>query len=215
MRKWLKIALIVVIAAAAVGWFKRDWIMARLYLTTLESEGRVRSLQVERVIETLEVVPGQVVVDLGAGTGLFSRPLARAVGPGGTAYAVDINADLLAHIERTAVEQGLDNLVAVQATTDDPQIPEPADLILICDTLHHISNRPTYLTSLRHYLRPGGRVAVIDFFESVHLAPSMHYSLEELDGWARAAGFTKAASYDFLDSNFFVVYSCGDCPEYN
>ena len=212
MRKTLVIVLTIVAAVVVVGWINLDWIMARVYLTVLESDGRVRSLQIERVLETLEVGPGQVVVDLGAGTGLFSRPLAAAVAPDGRAYAVDINADLLSHIERTAAAEGLVNLVTVLASADDPRIPEPADLILICDTLHHIPDRSEYLKTLRRYLRPGGRVAVIDFQDSVHVLPSMHYSLEALDGWARAAGLTRTASYDFLGRNFFVVFSCEECP---
>lgn len=177
------------------------------FIRRMESPERVEKLQVERVLETLQISPGQKIADLGAGSGLFSRPMARRVAPGGVVYAVDVDPNLLQHIEKSARQEPLSTLRTVLASEDDPRIPEPVDLIFLCDTLHHMNQRPAYLQGLRRYLRPGGRIAVIDFLEewpSGH--EHMRYTVQELDGWMRQAGFQREAEYDFLENNFFVVY---------
>jgi ubiquinone/menaquinone biosynthesis C-methylase UbiE len=212
----LAVAAALLLAAAVVlGWLYRDWLIAQAYKLMLEGPSRVASLRIDRVIETLEIGPGQRIVDLGTGTGVFARPFARAVAGDGIVYAVDVNRELLEHVDNTARKQGIGNIRTVLAAADDPRIPEPVDLIFICDTLHHISNRDAYLTTLRRYLNPGGRVAVIDFRQgdSPHLTGSMKYTLQQLDGWMEQAGYTLAGRHDFLDDNFFVVYRCDSCPD--
>ncbi len=183
---------------------------AQEYVKLLESERRVEQLQVERVVEALQCSPGQKIADLGAGSGLFTRPMARKVGTEGKVYAIDIDPELLKHIEKTAQAAGLSNIQTVLAAEDDPKIPEPVDLIVIIDTLHHIGNQALYLKNLRRYLRPSGRIAVIDF--SKNWPPSheeMKFSLDELEQWMRAAGFKRIEKHDFLENNFFVIYQLG------
>jgi arsenite methyltransferase len=177
------------------------------YIKLLESERRIEGLQVARVIEALNLKLGQRVCDLGAGSGLFTRPLARVVGPTGVVYAVDIDPALLKHVEKTAQEQKLANIKTVLAAGDDPKIPEPVDLIAIIDTLHHIPNQPTYLKNLRRYLKPQGRIAVIDFSKTWPAGhEQMIYKLEDLNGWMQAAGLQLVTQHYFLDNDFFVVY---------
>jgi len=180
---------------------------AEEYIKVLEAERRIEGLQVPRVIEALNVKPGQRICDLGSGSGLFTRPLAQAVGPQGAVYAVDIDPGLLKHVEKTAQEQKLANIKTVLAAEADPKIPEPVDLIAIIDTLHHIANQPTYLKNLRRYLRPNGRIAVIDFSKTWPAGhEKMIYKLEDLNGWMQAAGLKLVTQHYFLDNDFFVVY---------
>jgi ubiquinone/menaquinone biosynthesis C-methylase UbiE len=164
------------------------------------------------VTAALGLVPGQKVADIGAGSGLFSRSLARSVGPEGIVYAVDIRQTLLDFIEKSALENDLSNIKTVLAVEDDALIPEPVDLIFICDTLHHISGRADYLKSLRRYLKPSGRLAIIDFVRSPHILSSDHYSLRELEFWLTEAGYQPTGRHTFLQNNFFVVYACPTCP---
>jgi ubiquinone/menaquinone biosynthesis C-methylase UbiE len=164
-------------------------------------------MQVPRVVETLAITPGMKVADLGSGSGLVSRPIARAVGPDGVVYAIDIDPGLLKIVEQKAGEAGIRNIRTVLAATDDPKIPEPVDLVLICDTLHHIENRDVYLTTLARYVKPGGRVGVIDFSERWPEGHEpMRYSESQLDSWMTGAGFRRTASHNWLDNSFFVVY---------
>ncbi len=177
------------------------------YIKLLESERRQTDLQVAKVIETLKIKPGQRVADIGSGSGLFTRPLAKQAGSKGVVYAVDIDSELLKHVEKTATEQKLTNIKTIMGAEDDPKLPEKVDLIVIIDTLHHIANQPTYLKGLKKYLKPRGRIALIDFTKTWPAGhEKMVYKLEDLDGWMKAAGFKQVEKYDFLDNDFFVVY---------
>jgi ubiquinone/menaquinone biosynthesis C-methylase UbiE len=178
------------------------------YAKFLEGAARVARMQVPRVVDALELKPGMKVADIGSGSGLFTRPIARAVAPGGVAYAVDVDEGLLKVVTRTAAGEKIGNLRAVIAAPRDPGLPEPVDLAFICDTLHHIEEPAAYLKTLKKYLKPGGRVAIIDFaaqWPQGH--ESMRYSAADLEGWLTAAGFSRVASHDWLENSFFVVYT--------
>ena len=203
MRFLALFALIVSTAAAAAGQ-QRD---PEQYARFLESSERVAHMEVDRVVSALKLQPGQIVADLGSGSGLFTRALARAVAPGGTALAVDIDQALLAIVLRSAERSKLTNIRAVQAAADDPRLPSPVDLIFICDTFHHLPDKPAYARTLARYTKPGGRVAVIDFtneWPSGH--EQMRYTLQDLDGWMTTAGFARQQTFDFPENSFFVVY---------
>ncbi len=201
----------IVIVLSFFTWLNREWIIGKVYLYTLESTDRVENLQVDRVIQALRLQTGQKVADVGAGTGVFSFPLAEALGDSGRVYAVDVNPELLSHIEETARAEGVENIQTVLAAENDPLIPEAVDLIFLCDTLHHIDNQAEYVKTLRKYLRAGRRVAVIDFGEdSPHLLPSMKYSLLELKQWMQADEYELMEEHDFLQDNFFVIHRYGD-----
>jgi arsenite methyltransferase len=175
------------------------------YIKRLEAEHRVKDLQIDRVVETLKISPGQKVADLGSGSGLFTRPISRKVGENGTVFAIDIDPELLKHIEKTAEKPS--NIRTVLATEDDPKIPERVDLIIIIDTLHHIRNREAYLKNLRNYLQPSGRLAIIDFSKEWPADHGqMKYTLEELEIWMKDAGYKRLEKHDFLNNNFFVIF---------
>ena len=173
----------------------------------LEGADRVARMQVPRVVTSLDLKPGMKVADIGAGSGLFTRPIARAIGPHGVAFAVDIDPGLLKIIERSAASEKIANIRTIQATAADPKLPEPVDLAFVCDTLHHIEKPDAYLQTLKKYLTPEGRIAVIDFTERWPQGhESMRYSLDQLDAWMKAAGMARVASHDWLDNSFFVIY---------
>jgi arsenite methyltransferase len=177
------------------------------YAKTLEGAARVARMQVPRVIETLVIPPGSRVADIGAGSGLFSRPIAQHLGRAGVLYAVDIDPGLLKIIDRRAKEESLTNIRTILAATDDPKLPEQVDLAFICDALHHIGNQGTYFKTLAKYIKPGGRIAVIDFSETWPIGhEKMRYSVADLDGWMKAIGFTQTGSHSYLDNSFFVIY---------
>ncbi len=177
------------------------------YIQILESAERVKKLQVERVIEALNIEPGQRIADLGAGSGLFSRPLANLVGPDGVVYAIDIDSDLLEHVNETAMEQNLTNIQTVLASEQDPRIPDGVDLALICDTLHQIGDPSTYLKGLTSYLRPSARIAVIDYENDwPRRFESAKFTVDDLDKWMTDAGLQREEKFDFLEDNFFVTY---------
>lgn len=116
----------------------------------------------EAVIAALDLAQGARVADIGSATGYFTVRLARKV-PRGTVYGVDIEPDMVRYLSARARKEGLDNLRGVIGGPDDPKLPEPVDLVFLCNTYHHISDRVAYFGKVRRMLRAGGRVAVVDF----------------------------------------------------
>lgn len=119
----------------------------------------------ERVIAELEIVPGQRVADLGSGGGYFTFRLADAVKPDGIVYAVDVDTAMNEDLARRAQARGYQNIEIVQASFEDPKIPGGGvDLIFTSNTYHHITEkRREYFDNARRFLKPGGRIAIIDY----------------------------------------------------
>jgi ubiquinone/menaquinone biosynthesis C-methylase UbiE len=129
-------------------------------------EGPDRDIFARRhqIVSACRVRPGMAVADIGAGTGLFTRLFASAVGPAGTVYAVDIAPKFVEHIGETCKVNGLTNVVGVVCPPDSVGLsPGSIDLAFICDTYHHFEFPFRTMSSLHRALRSGGRVVVIDF----------------------------------------------------
>lgn len=134
----------------------------------------------------------ELVADVGAGTGYFSVKIAKRV-PSGKVFAVDVEGDMVRYLKERATREGLTNLVAVQSTADDPKIPEPVDVVLVVDTLHHIGAREAYFKKLRASLRPGGRVVIVDFHAEATMGPPKEHrlSVDDVVAEAKASGLVK------------------------
>jgi ubiquinone/menaquinone biosynthesis C-methylase UbiE len=191
----------VAVALLAGGW---TWIKAQFYIDHMETEDRLERIQVERVVQALELAPGSAVADIGAGSGLFTRAMAKEVSPG-VVYAVDINANLLTHIEKTAQQAGLANIETVLASEDDPRLPDALDIVFICDTLHYIDEPEQYLRELHAHVRPGGRVAIIDFFRNWP-PMSNQFSPDQLESWMKLAGFALVRKHDFIEDQYLLIF---------
>jgi SAM-dependent methyltransferase len=186
------------------------------YLWMLEREQREEYQQKDRVLETLELKPGSFVADVGAGSGYFSIPIARAIGPEGTLLATDIRQEMLDYIARRARIERLDNIELLLAKSDDPMLPPgKADLILMVDVFHYITDpeaRMAFGKKLRAGLAPGGRLVVIDFVPKPWAErpwgppESQHLAEETLTADLAQAGLSRVARHDFISEQFFVVY---------
>jgi len=179
------------------------------WLKTLDSQNRVVRLKVDEAVARLGLAPGAVVADIGAGSGVFTVPLARAV-PQGRVYAVDIDQGLVDHIARKAEEARAANVKPVLGGFTDPRLPaRDVDVAFIFDVLHHIEDRATYLRSLAGYLRPGGRIAVIDFHPELgpHKNDSqLQVTRDQTREWMAAAGLRPLAEHALYDDKWYVVY---------
>jgi ubiquinone/menaquinone biosynthesis C-methylase UbiE len=179
------------------------------WLKTLDSQNRVARLKVDEAVSRLGLAPGAVVADIGAGSGVFTVPLARAV-PQGRVYAVDIDQGLVDHIARKAEEARAANVKPVLGGFTDPRLPaRDVDVAFIFDVLHHIEDRATYLRSLAGYLRPGGRIAVIDFHPELgphKNDPQLQVTRDQTREWMAAAGLRPLAEHALYDDKWYVVY---------
>ena len=166
--------------------------------------------QPEKVVAALKLSPGDHVADIGAGGGYFTFKLAKAVGPTGKVYAVDIDGAMIDLIAQRAQKDSVPNVATIVAKVDDPLLPKTAvDLVFTCNTYHHIDNPLVYFSNLRKYLRPGGKIAIIDFdrrawFESLlrHHTPTGSIKRE-----IEQAGYTLQQELDFLDRQSFLIFA--------
>jgi SAM-dependent methyltransferase len=177
---------------------------------TLESPERIASLRTGEVIAKLNLKPTDVVADLGAGTGLFSLPLAKAV-PSGRVYSVELDEGFLTQIRGKAKTENVTNIVPVLGKFTDPSLPaRDVDVAFFHDVLHHVENRAAYVKSVASYLKPGGRIVVIEFNpgDSPHKAePSLIVSREQTAAWMADAGLVPDGDIQLFPDKYFVVYT--------
>jgi ubiquinone/menaquinone biosynthesis C-methylase UbiE len=180
------------------------------WIASLETPARVQSLKIAEVLRKLALRPGMIVADIGAGTGVFSLEFSRSIKPGGKVYAVEVDEKLIEHITSSATEQGIVNLEGVYGDYDDPSLPAEIDFAFLNDVLHHIAHRDVYLKNLAGYLKPGGRVAVIDFKpgQGDHANdPALQVGLEQTTAWMTAAGLKPLETiHDLFPDRWFVIY---------
>ncbi|GIU77186.1 MAG: methyltransferase type 11 [Bryobacteraceae bacterium] len=173
--------------------------MARM----LEEPGRAAWQKPDEVVAALKIREGEIIADIGAGTGYFTRRFAVRAGK---VYAVDVNRSLLEQIQAL----GLPNVVAVPAAPDDPKLPQGGvDTIFFCNVLHHIENRPAYYEKLRAALRPGGRIVVIDFHKRplpVGPPPDEKLAEEEVIAEFQKSGFRLDRKHDWLEHQYFLEF---------
>jgi ubiquinone/menaquinone biosynthesis C-methylase UbiE len=145
----------------------------------------------ERVIAALDLKHGESVADIGAGTGYFTIRLAKsALKP--VVYAVDIEPSMVEYTFGRAKQELLDNVIGVTADTDRTNLPAPVDVVLIVDTFHHLPNRVAYFQGLKQQLKPGARLAIIDWRTDSSEGPPVEfrYSPEQISAELAQAGFS-------------------------
>ncbi len=173
------------------------------YAENLEAASRAAWQMPDKVVEALALRPDEIVADIGAGTGYFTRRIAPRVAK---VYAVDIDAELL----EKAAASSPKNVETVLATPDDPKLPaDSVDTIFICDVIHHLHDRASYYQKLRSALKPGGRIVIIDFYKRelpVGPPPGMKLTEEQVVEELAAVGFEKTASHDFLPYQYFLEF---------
>ena len=180
------------------------------YVAKMEDPSRDAWQKPDEVVRALGVSPGQTVGDVGAGPGDFSLRFARAVQGGhGRVFATDVEPRMLAALQKRLRASGLRNLTPVLGLEDDALLPEGScDLVLIVDTYHHFPDGPTFLRRLAGALRPGGRIANIDFHERelpVGPPPAHKVPRARFLGDAKEAGLRLVAEHEFLPFQYFVV----------
>ncbi len=182
---------------------------AKEWIKSMERPGRLAKLKTDEIITRLELKPGDLVADVGAGSGVFSWPLARAVAPGGTVYAVEVDPGFLDFIREGAQKRGLDNVFPVLGEFTDPKLPvRNLDLAYFHNVLHHIEGRQAYLQTLSGYLKPNARIVIIDLIEG-HKEPEMKMTLDQVKDWMAAISFRMTGEYSVFEDRFFAVFSRG------
>jgi SAM-dependent methyltransferase len=150
---------------APEGGYHHRFQNAEQWSRIFDDPGRDQWQKPEQVIAQLQLQPDAKVADIGAGTGYFAMRLAKKI-PSGIVYAIDVEPDMAAFLDRRAKKEGLGNIRTVLADADNPKIPEPVDLIFVCDTYHHIGHRSDYFRKLHASLLPQGRIVIVDYYKN-------------------------------------------------
>lgn len=183
------------------------------FIGRFEREGRDAFDHRHEILKVCRIKPGMAVADVGAGTGLFTRMFAKAVGPKGTVYAVDISEKFVKHVEQSAQADGLKNVVGVVCSQDSVKLPaNSVDLAFICDTYHHFEFPHKTMRSIHRALKPGGQVVLIDFHRIKgkssdwimnHVRAGQEVFVKEI----LEAGFRQVEEKkDMLDESYFVRF---------
>ncbi|HEU4684046.1 MAG TPA: methyltransferase [Nitrospira sp.] len=183
------------------------------YLERLERPERDHDQKPAQVVDALSLKPGMSVADLGAGSGYFTRRFLEAVTETGKVFAIDVEPEALKHIERSLVQLHRPYKAEfILAKPDNPNIPVASvDLVFLCNTYHHLEDRAAYFRNLRPSLKPGGRIAIVDFhhdersgdlgFSKRHLVPR-----DKVVDEMTAAGYRLTNEHTFLPRQYFLEF---------
>ena len=130
----------------------------------LERTERMDEERPDLVLNALDLKPGMTVADIGAGTGYYTWRIAQRIGAAGTVYAVDVQPEMIKALEQQMSRRGIANVKAVPGTPADPKLPRNSlDLALMVDVYHEFEQPYEMLAAIVGALKPGGRVAFVEF----------------------------------------------------
>ena len=169
-----------------------------------------------KAIQALQVRPGQVVADIGAGSGYYTVRLAREVGATGKVYGTDIQPGMLALLARNVARAQIDNVVPVLGTPEDPRLPPDAlDLALMVDVYHELAAPQAFIRRLRVSLKRTGRLVLLEFRKEdprVPIRPEHKMSVAEVRQELEPEGFRLSAVLDDLPWQHILVLTRTDAP---
>lgn len=162
-------------------------------------------------IGSLQLQEGYAIADIGSGGGYFTLEFAKKVGRMGRVYAVATQAKNLDFIRHQSEQKGLDNIAFVLATGDEMNLPEAGlDLAFVRNAFHHVPEPAKYFRNLKGFLKPSGKVAVIEHKPKGGLSfVSMfkHYTpVEVILREMKNAGYLLVQSFDFLPEQTFNLF---------
>ena len=181
----------------------------------LERAERVDEEQPERVLDALGVRPGNVVADVGCGSGFYARRAAARVQPGGTVYCEDIQFEMLEIAKGRVAAEGVEGIIPVLGTAVDPMLPEgEVDWVIIADVYHEMSHPEQMLAGIRRALAPDGRVALLEYRvedgTGDWIKADHRMSVRQVLSEWQAAGFELEALHDFLPAQHLFVFRASD-----
>jgi len=162
-----------------------------------------------KAIDALELRPGMVVADIGAGSGYYASRMARRVGPSGRVYATDIQQGMIDLLDRRIRSEGLANVTTVLGGMDDPKLPANSiDLAIMVDVYHELQQPQIFLQRLKTTFKPGGRLVLLEFRKEDPKVPILEVhkmSVAEVKQELEAEGFVLDRVIDVLPWQHIIV----------
>lgn len=183
----------------------------KAYMKALDDPKRDEYQKPHEVLSALNIKPGEIIADIGAGTGYFTFRLAHHVGDKGKVYAVDVSPDMVKHVNRRIRDTKATNVVSILAEFDDPLLADQSvNRFFICDVWHHVDDQKKYLAQMRKMLKPGGEIVMIDFHKKeLPFGPPLQMKIarEDLVKQMEGNGFKLAKEHTFLPHQYFLVFA--------
>jgi ubiquinone/menaquinone biosynthesis C-methylase UbiE len=211
--------LLFLAAAAATGALEaaqEGRILSPRNVAAMESEDRDLWQKPRQVVEALRIRPDSVVADIGTGSGYFVPHISQALEAEGKLYAVDIQQEMLAFVERKVGELGLTNVTTVLSQENDTRLePGSVDLALLVDVYYELRSPRLLLSNIRKVLKPDGRLAIIDFHSKKGIpgvGPPRRHRVPErrLIKEVQSAGFVLAEKHSFLPYQYFLIFTSAE-----
>src|SRR5437867_915038 len=188
--------------APVMGYQGADW---------LERAERIEEEEPDVALDVLKIPKGASVADIGAGSGYITVRLARRVGPEGKVYANDLQPQMLELLKRRLIHDRIANVIVVQGTIDDPNLPVASvDLELMVDVYHELSQPQAMLRHLREALKPGGRLVLLEYRKedpTIPIRPEHKMSVAEAKLEVEAEGFTLSKVDDALPRQHILIFT--------
>ena len=184
------------------------------YLWYLETDKRDKWQKPGEVLKALEISKSAVIADIGAGGGYFTEKFSKYLGPSGYVYATDVQDVMIEKLQQRVAQRGLSNVEVIRGEFDDPRLPDACcDLVFFYSVYKEIDERISYMKKIKKALKPGGRVAIIEFHPD-YLTPGppldMRLYPEQVIQELSPAGFSLIRSYDFLPKEYFLIFKRTD-----
>ena len=180
------------------------------YIGMLEDPKRDAYQKPHEVLTALAIEPGEVIADIGAGSGYFTFRLAHHVGDTGKVYAVDVSPEMILHLNRRIRDLKATNVVSILADPDDPLLADGSiNRFFFSDSWHHIENQSKYLSLIKKMLKSSGEVVMIDFHKKeLPVGPPMEMKIarEDLIKQMENNGFRITKEHIFLPYQYFLVF---------
>jgi arsenite methyltransferase len=181
------------------------------YIGALEDPKRDEYQKPHEVLTALGLRAGEVIADIGAGSGYFTFRLAHHIGAKGKVYAVDVSPEMIRHLNQRIRDSKATNVVSILADPDDPLLPERSvDRFFVCNVWHHVAHPTKYLSVMKKVLKPGGEIVMIDFHKKeLPFGPPLEMKIarEDLIKQMETNGFRVAKEHAFLPYQYFLVFT--------
>ncbi len=177
----------------------------------LERREREEEENPDLAMRLIRVQRGQTVADLGAGSGYYTRRLAKAVGESGKVYAVDIQQGMLDLLQASLAREKVTNVIPVLGTPDDPRLPADAlDMILLVDVYHEFGQPQVMLQRMKTALKSGGRLILLEFRgedADVPIRPEHKMTKAQVKLELEHEGFRQQRVYDDLPWQHLFIFT--------
>ncbi len=207
-RVGVAVAVLIVPSAAGANHDEPDFSDVAKCVKAFESPKRDAWQKPDDVVSLLQLWPGNVIADIGAGTGHFEPHLAKAVGATGRVLALDVEPHMVAYLKRRVKKENLRNVTVEQVPANDPGLADGSvDRLLVIDTWQHLPERAQYAAAMNRALRPGGFIVVVDFTADSPEGPPAHARLlpATIIAELEAGGFSARTVAESLPLQYVVI----------